>query len=56
MNMVYNMMGYGTGMMGGSFSWGLWIVFCWLIGLGLVLLVWLWVIKLWREVAAKKKK
>ncbi len=53
--MVYNMMGYGTGMMWG-FGWCLGMILGWLIALGLVLLVWLWVIKLWREVAAKKKK
>ena len=53
--MVNNMMGYGTGMMGGV-GWGLGMVFGWLIALGLVLLIWLWVIKLWREVVGRKKK
>ena len=51
--MVYNMMGYGTGMMG-SFGWGLGVVLYWLIALGLVLVVWLWVIKLYRELFKKK--
>jgi len=54
--MVYNMMGYGTGMMGWGFGWVLGIVFCWLIALGLLLLVWLWVIKLWREVVSRRKR
>lgn len=49
--MVYNMMGYGWGM-----GWGIGMLLGWLIGIGLVLLVWLWVIKLWREVAAKKRR
>ncbi len=48
-------MGYGTGMMWGV-GWGLGMVLGWLIALGLVLLIWLWVIKLWREVANRKRK
>ena len=50
--MVYNMMEWGSGMMGLGFG-GL---FMWLIALGLVLVVWLWVIKLWREVVQRKRK
>lgn len=49
--MVYNMMGYGW-----SMGWGLGMLLGWLIGIGLFLLVWLWVIKLWREVVQKKRK
>ena len=43
-----------TGMMG--YGAGGWWIFSWLIGLGLVVLVWLLVIKLWREVMSKKKR
>ncbi|MBS3169658.1 hypothetical protein J4210_04170 [Candidatus Woesearchaeota archaeon] len=48
--MVYNMMG-GWGM-----GWGLGMFVGWLLGLGLLVLVWLWVVKLWREVVQKKKR
>ena len=41
-----------TGMMGYGGGW----IFSWIIGLGLVVLVWLLVIKLWREVIGKKKR
>lgn len=44
----------GTGMM--EYGWGGWWIFSWLIGLGLIVLIWLWVIKLWREVMGRKKR
>ena len=43
-----------TGMMG--YGGGGWWIFSWLIGLGIVVLIWLLVIKLWREVMSKKKR
>lgn len=45
--------GYGTNMMG--YGWGLGFLGG-IIALGLAIVVWLWVIKLWREVFGKKKK
>ncbi len=47
--------GYGSGMMG-SFGWGFMGLLWWIIAIGLVVLVWLWVIKLWKEVTGRKKR
>ncbi|MBI2653705.1 hypothetical protein HYX02_02730 [Candidatus Woesearchaeota archaeon] len=56
MNMaMYNMMGYG---MMGNLGYGYWSFlnfFTTLLVVGLVILVYLWVIKLWREVFGKRK-
>ena len=51
--MLYNMMGYNMidGMMGWGF--GLHGLLWFAIVLGLAVLIWLWVIKLWREVRKK---
>ncbi len=46
MNIGYGMMGGGMGFMG--FLW-------YAIFVGLAVVVWLWVIKLWREVFGRKR-
>ena len=43
----------GGGMMGG-FGWGLSMLLWTAIVVGLALVIWLWVIKLWRETFRKK--
>ena len=59
---MINMMGYG--MMGGSFGygmmgnygyWGFWNFLSSVLAIGLIILVYLWVVKLWREVFNRKK-
>jgi len=51
-----NMMGFGSGMMGGygmmsPFGWFLW----WLIAIGLIVLIYLAIIKLAKDILGKKK-
>ena len=55
--MVYNCMGFGTGY--GMMGWGGWggifgILYL-LIVVGLVVLLYLWIVKLWREAHTKIK-
>ena len=59
---MMNMMGYG--MMGGSFGYGMmgsygylgfWNFLSAVLAIGLIVLVYLWVVKLWREVFNRKK-
>lgn len=46
--------GYGGQMMGWSGMWGFTGILWFLIVIGLVILVWLWVIKLWKDVFGRK--
>ena len=53
MNMaMYNMVGYG---MMGNFGYGYWSFLTTLLVVGLVILVYLWILKLWKEVFGKKR-
>ena len=53
-DMIFNMMGYG--MMDGYGYYGFTGLLFSLLLIGLVILVYLWVAKLWREVFRKAKK
>lgn len=50
-----SMMGYGSGMMSSGMFW-LNGFLCFLLLVGLVALVWLWVFKVWNELTKKSKK
>jgi hypothetical protein len=47
--------GYGGQMMGGYGMWGFGSILWTIVLVGLVILVWLWVVKLWKEVFGRKR-
>ncbi len=49
------MMGYGTGMMGSAGWWNFTYILYVLLLLGLVIVVFLWIIKLWKSLNEKKR-
>ena len=51
--MVYGYGMMGSGMMG--YTGGIFGLFLWLLLLGLVALVWLWVFKIWNDNSKKKR-
>lgn len=51
------MMGYGSGAMGsGGFGWGIMGLLWWALLVGLVVLVWLLIMKLWGDMVGRKVK
>jgi len=55
--MGYGMMGnYGSGMMGGYGYWGFFNFLYLVLVIGLIILVYLWIIKLWRSLPKKKQE
>lgn len=55
-NFGYGMMGYPSyGMMGGYGYWGLLNFLSLVLVIGLIILVYLWIVKLWKQISKKEK-